>query len=218
MPTIFRRWLPLKDPRLLGIFLMMVVPVILLMTLDRVDPVVPHCADRHEMEEFLAKLGRSFPDERQQLLEFSAEKASLTLWQNLKVQQLHSLWIADVNNDGDKEYFWTLEAEGSGHYDSFAVYGENRDGTLFELNWPGLPNDVPLPSNLDSPPLVQEQKVTYLMFLDIWSENKQGEAVAGGSNCNAAPDVYCWVTVRMKCRWDKNGVTIVSTDKQRGKY
>ena len=73
-------------------------------------------------------------------------------------------------------------------------------------------------SNLDSPPIIQEQNVTYLMLLDIWSENKKGEVVAAGANCNAAPDAYYLVTVSMKCRWDKNGVTIISKVKQKNKF
>jgi hypothetical protein len=180
--------------------------------------IVPQHADRQAVEEFLIKLGKQFTHESQRLIEFNPEGKAITRNDAFEFEQVHSLWIADENNDGLKEYFWTIEADGSGHYDSFNVYRMNADGTLSELDWPELPGGSQMPSNLDSPPIIQEQNVTYLMLLDIWSENKKGKIVGAGANCNAATDAYYLVNVCMKCRWDKNGLTIVSKVKQKNKF
>ncbi len=206
------------DFRTLRVLLIFVLPAILLMTSASAATIVPRHADREAVEEFLVKLGKQFPNESQRLIEFGAEGHAFTRNDAFEFEQEHSLWIADVNNDELKEYFWTIEADGSGHYDSFDVYRMIADGTLSELDWPELPGGLQMPSNLDSPPIIKEQNVTYLMLLDIWSENKKGEVVAAGANCNAATDAYYLVTVRMKCRWDKDGVTIVSKEKQKTKF
>ena len=123
------------DLRGLGILVRVVVLVILSMTSAGADTIVPQHADRKAVEEFLIKLGKQFPNESQRLIEFNDEGEAITRNDAFEFEQLHSLWIADVNNDGLKEYFWTTEAEGSGHLTPSMFIGCTQTGR--SLNWIG---------------------------------------------------------------------------------
>lgn len=185
-------------------------------------PITPHRANLGEVKKFLSLLDKSLPNgEKQFVSKFTSNRDAVVTttttadgsWTNL-----HSLWIADVNNDGVAEYFWTTEGEGSAHYDYFDVYQLNPgDRKLVELDFPL--ESSRMPSNLASSPIVQDASgITYLELKNIWAEDAKGKKIYEGANSNAAKDLACLVIVTQEYRWDKTGIAIVYQQTERITY
>jgi hypothetical protein len=131
---------------------------------------VIHRASETELRNFLGKLAKV--GEHEELKEFKASGASTF------ASGLHSLWLADVNNDGKLDYFWTSEAEGSSRNDSFQVYSEGPQGSITEQSFP---LDGPeWPTNLQNPPLKMLGNQTAIRFQNVYcmtSKDKSASAV-----------------------------------------
>ena len=186
----------------------LIVLILVWGTIIHADTTAIQHADGKTVKDFLVRLGKQFPEEKQKLTGFSHRGRAITVKEATGAEGLHSLWIADINNDGKKEYFWTTEAKGSGHYDSFDVYQESAEGTLAKIDVPL--ESSKLPSNLADPPLIQENGITYLMFQSIRALNKESETIYSGANSNAAPGAAYLVTETIKYRWDRNAFTLIS--------
>jgi hypothetical protein len=192
-------------------FMRVIMPVLLLLVIPAVQSCTAHVyhrADRKTVATFLEQLNKQFPDEGEDLSSFTKNGEVITIAKLTGSEKLHSLWIADVNNDGINEYLWTYEAEGSGHYDSFSVFRKNDDGTFAEIEFPL--EGMKLTSNIADPLTVYEKGKTYLVFLNIWAENSKGEPVYAGANSNVAPDAEYIVTEELKYFWDGSGLELVS--------
>lgn len=183
-------------------------------------PITPHRASFAEMKRFIHLLGKTQPEgQTLHISHFKNGTASVTTnTSDGSWVDLHSLWIADVNNDGEAEYFWTTEGEGSGHYDYFDVYKMLPvHGHLVEIDFPL--DGKNLPSNLADLPIEQDANgITYLRLEDIWAENAKGEKIYGGANSNAANGIACLVIVTQEYKWDKSALMIVSQQTQRTTY
>ncbi len=187
------------------------------------QPIVPHKADRATVEKFLPFLTKyEYPDNYSNVTLKIREYDKDYIYISTKfppdkeeIPSIHNLWIADVNNDGKQEYFWTSEGEGSGHFDYFDIFQIKPDGTLANLDFP-LKN---IPSNIGNPPLNQDAKgITYISLTDIWAENNKGEKIQSGATSNAAKDLACLVVVESEYRWDKNGLKLVYKQTSRTTY
>ncbi len=182
-------------------------------------PIAPHQANRAEVEKFLSLLNKTLPTgQRQYVSIFGRDKMAVvkTVTPDGSWVSLHALWIADVNNDGVAEYFWTSEGEGAAHYDYFDIY-QLRGGKLVELEFPL--NSAHMPSNLDSPPIEQDARgITYLQLENIWAEDEKGKKIYEGANSNAAPGLACLVIVKQEYRWDSTGLVIVYQQTERTTY
>ena len=184
-------------------------------------PVAPHQATPRQVRQFVALLSRSLPAGETAYVSRFTRKGRVivtTATADGSFDNLHALWVADVDNDGMPEYVWTTEGEGSGHYDYFDVYRLKTGGKdLEEVTFPM--DGARLPSNLDDPPVEQAANgITYLNLEDIWAEDAQGRKIYSGANSNAARGLAALVIVRLKYRWDKSGVTLVYRQTERTTY
>ncbi len=184
-------------------------------------PITPHQATHSQVKQFVSLLSKSLPSgEKEYVSSFTSEGRAIvtTTTADGSFVNMHSLWIADVNNDGIPEYLWTTEGEGSGHYDYFEIYRlEPGEKALEEVQFPM--DSSRMPSNLGNPPVEQDANgVTYLNLEDVWAEDAKGKKIYSGANSNAAKDLATLVIVTQKYRWGKAGLTLVYQQTERTTY
>jgi hypothetical protein len=186
----------------------------------RAQPITPHRATHAQVRNFVSLLSKSLPRGQKEFVSGFTRKGRVivtTTTSDGSFVNMHSLWIADVNNDGIPEYFWTTEGEGSAHYDYFDVYQLEPGDKLREVEFPI--EGSRMPSNLSEPPVDQDANgITYLNLEDIWAEDGKGKKVYTGANSNAAKDLVTLVIVTQKYRWDKSGLTLVYQQTARTTY
>jgi hypothetical protein len=186
--------------------------------------VLPHRAQEIEVKVFLRKLNAIDKGKKLELAEFSLKDASVYKKSYLNRDnhkfeesgnEYHSLWIADINNDGKPDYVWTDEVEGSGHFDNLEIYNDGAKGWIVPVTMPGFKCDY---SNVDRNLFSVERGKTYFHLVTFIAEDKKGKILSSGTNANAANAAYYLVMREYKCLWSQGHVKVVERKESKEKY
>ena len=184
----------------------------------------PRRASGSELKVFLQKLNNLDKNHKLELSEFSSTKFSsfkdfYLNRDNGKFKEngasYHTLWIADINNDGKPDFVWTDEVEGSGHFDYLDIYDDTAEGGVVEVEKPRIKcNYTNIAVNLFS---VEDGK-TYFHLVSFIAQDKHGKNIGDGATSNAAPGAYYSVETEYKCLWSQDRVKVVEKKKSKKKY
>jgi len=184
----------------------------------------PHRAFLPETKAFLQKLNAL--DDRQRLELSTFSLTGFSTYKKLCLdpatkqytdcgEAYHSLWIADINNDGKADYVWTDEVEGSGHYDYLEVYDNADGGGIQAVKMPEFKGDY---SNIAANLFTVQEGRTYFNLVAYASQDKNGEPLAAGATSNAAEGAYWAVTTEYKCLWQDGKIEVVKRKRHKKKY
>lgn len=182
----------------------------------------PRRATESELKTFLRKLNQL--KESYELVEFSPTDISVfkNICRDSKTKKLedcgnsyHTLWLADINNDGKSDYVLTDEGEGSDHDDYLEIYDDSGTGKITSVEIPKFECDY---TNIAKDLLSTENGKTYFRLTSFIAQDKNGEIVGGGANSNAAPGAYYSVVTQYKCLWSQDGVKVLEKKKSKEKF
>ncbi len=179
-------------------------------------------ATEPELRTFLKKLNEL--KDSYELVEFSPSDFSVykNICRDSKTKKLedcgnsyHTLWMADINNDGKSDYVWTDEGEGSDHYDYLEVYDDAEVNRILSTQMPQFKCDY---SNIARDLFTVEDGMTYFHLVSFSAQDKNGKTIAGGATSNAAEGAYFSVTTEYKCLWRNGQIKVVNKKESKEKY
>ena len=183
----------------------------------------PRRASESELKVFLQKLNNLNKNHKLELSEFSSTHFSsfkdfYLNRDNGKFKEngasYHTLWIADINNDGKPDFVWTDEVEGSGHYDYLEIYDDTAEGGIVTLEKPQIKGGY---TNIAVNLFSVEDGKTYFHLVSFVAQDKHGKNIGDGATSNAAPGAYYSVVTDYKCFWSQDRVK-VEKKKSKKKY